>query len=65
MKNPILTENYVDMDGNRIRLDDIIKEEILELSFIHIELHGTKPSKKKIESWVDRLRNAYYEKKLT
>ena len=65
MSNPTLTEQYKKMDGSSVTLDEIISEEVQELAFIHIETTGKKPTNKKMQSWIDRLRKAYYEEVVT
>lgn len=64
-RNPLLTENYMTMDGNRVTLEEMIAEEIKELAFIYIEQTGQKPPVELMENWLARLRKAYYDKKVT
>ena len=65
MENPTLTEQYKKMDGSSCTLDEIISEEVQELAFIHIETTGKKPTHEKMQTWIDRLRKAYYEEVIT
>lgn len=65
MSNPTLTEQYRKADGSSVTLDEIISEEVQELAFIHIETTGKKPTHKQMQTWIDRLRKAYYEEIVT
>jgi hypothetical protein len=65
VRNPFLTENYRTMEGQRVTLEEMIVEEIKELAFIYIETTGKKPTPDMMESWLERLRKAYHERKVT
>lgn len=56
---------YIDSEGNRVRLNRQIEDEVAVMCYEFIDANGRVPSKKLIRSWVKRLGAAYRDMIIT
>lgn len=64
LKDPNL-EGYITEDGENLKLNKFITDELINLGVMYTHEHGQKPPKELIRSWHSRLKLAYHEMIIT